>query len=156
MQRSANILWIRRLVWTYFLLLIFEGVLRKWVVPSLSNPLLLVRAPIVIVIYALAIHARVFPYNRWVMACCLLAFVGLFAGLYVLQDAPVVALFGFQADFLHLPLIFVMPRVFDLRDVRQIDPYLLNSYGAADGAAVSSGSHVYAQRRGCRKRQRAN
>ncbi len=119
MQRSANILWIRRLVWTYFLLLLFEGVLRKWVVPSLSNPLLLVRAPIVIVIYALAIHARVFPYNRWVMSCCLLAFVGLFAGLYVLQDAPVVALFGFQADFLHLPLIFVMPRVLDLRDVRQ-------------------------------------
>ncbi len=120
MQRSANILWIRRLIWAYFFLLIFEGVLRKWVVPSLSNPLLLVRAPIVIVIYALAIQSRVFPFNRWVMCCCLLAFLGLFAGLYVLQDAPIVALFGFQADFLHLPLIFVIPHVFDLQDVRQI------------------------------------
>lgn len=120
MNYPTNIRWIRRLIWTYFWLLLFEGALRKWVVPSLSTPLLVVRAPIVIVIYALAIQARVFPFNRWVLSCFLLAFAALFAGLYVLQDAPIVALFGFQADFLHLPLIFIIPRVFDKQDVRKV------------------------------------
>lgn len=120
MNYPTNIRWIRRLIWTYFWLLLFEGALRKWVVPSLSTPLLVVRAPIVIVIYALAIQARVFPFNRWVLSCFLLAFAALFAGLYVLQDAPIVAVFGFQADFLHLPLIFIIPRVFDIQDVRKV------------------------------------
>ncbi len=120
MNYPTNIRWIRRLIWAYFWLLLFEGVLRKWVVPSLSTPLLVVRAPIVIAIYALAIQARVFPLTRWVLCCLLLAFLGLFAGLYVLQDAPIVALFGFQADFLHLPLIFIIPRVFDMQDVRKV------------------------------------
>lgn len=120
MNYPTNIRWIRRLIWTYFWLLLFEGVLRKWVVPSLSAPLLVVRAPIVLAIYALAIQARVFPFNRWVLSCFLLAFAALFAGLYVLQDTPIVALFGFQADFLHLPLIFIIPRVFDKQDVRKV------------------------------------
>lgn len=120
MNVSQPILWIKRLIWAYFWLLIFEGALRKWVVPSLSNPLLLVRAPIVIAIYALAIQSRVFPWNRWVTACVLLAFAALFAGLYVLSDTPIVPLFGFQADFLHLPLIFIIARVFDWEDVRRV------------------------------------
>ncbi len=120
MSMSPNIRWIRRLIWTYFWLLLFEGALRKWVVPSLSNPLLIVRTPVAIAIYWLAFQARIFPFNRWVLACVLLAFVSLFAGLYVLQDTPAVALFGFQADFLHLPLIFVIPCVFDREDVRRI------------------------------------
>lgn len=120
MTNSANIRWIKRLVWAYFWLLLFEGALRKWVVPSLSNPLLLVRAPIVIIIYAIAIQTRVFPWNRWVTACSILAALALFAGLYVLQDTPIVPVFGFQADFLHLPLIFIIPFVFDREDVRRV------------------------------------
>ena len=34
---------VRQLIWLYFWLLLIEGALRKWVVPQLSNPLLLVR-----------------------------------------------------------------------------------------------------------------
>ena len=34
---------IRRLIWLYFWLLLIEGALRKWVAPSLSNPLLIIR-----------------------------------------------------------------------------------------------------------------
>ncbi|MDP9004038.1 MAG: hypothetical protein M3N12_04530, partial [Verrucomicrobiota bacterium] len=59
---------IRRLIWLYFWLLIVEGALRKWVVPSLSNPILIIRDPVVLLIYALAIKGRVFPRNGWVLA----------------------------------------------------------------------------------------
>ena len=37
---------IKTLIWIYFWLLIFEGALRKWFLPSLSSPLLLVRDPV--------------------------------------------------------------------------------------------------------------
>ena len=37
---------IRQLIWLYFWLLIFEGVLRKWVVPSLSSVLRRARDPV--------------------------------------------------------------------------------------------------------------
>ena len=37
---------LKKLFWAYFLLLIFEGALRKWVMPQLSAPLLLIRDPL--------------------------------------------------------------------------------------------------------------
>lgn len=37
---------LRKLLWLYFWLLIFEGALRKWILPGLSSPLLLVRDPV--------------------------------------------------------------------------------------------------------------
>ncbi len=57
---------IRWLIWLYFWLLIFEGALRKWVVPQLSNPLLIVRDPVLLLAYFLALRAGIFPANRWV------------------------------------------------------------------------------------------
>ena len=39
---------IRRLIWLYFWLLLLEGALRKWVLPQLSNPLLIIRDPVVV------------------------------------------------------------------------------------------------------------
>ncbi len=47
---------IRRLIWLYFWLLLFEGALRKWVAPQLANPLLIIRDPVVLLIYALALQ----------------------------------------------------------------------------------------------------
>ena len=46
---------IRGLIWVYFFLLMFEGVLRKWVLPGMSDPLMLIRDPFLLAIYALAI-----------------------------------------------------------------------------------------------------
>ena len=44
---------IKKLIWAYFLLLLFEGALRKWFLPGLSQGLLIIRDPIVIWIYYL-------------------------------------------------------------------------------------------------------
>ena len=43
---GAPMPFLKKLFWAYFLLLIFEGALRKWVFPPLSGPLLLIRDPI--------------------------------------------------------------------------------------------------------------
>ena len=57
---------IKKLIWTYFLLLLFEGALRKWFLPGLSQGLLIVRDPIAIWIYFLAFQQNIFPLeNLW-------------------------------------------------------------------------------------------
>jgi hypothetical protein len=117
---------IRRLIWLYFWLLLIEGALRKWVLPQLSNPLLIIRDPVVLLIYILAIRARVFPRNAWVFSLAVIAFLSLavsFIALWPYLPPSRIALvsgFGFRADFLHLPLIFLMPRVLRPEDVKRI------------------------------------
>jgi len=122
---DTNIRNIRRLIWLYFWLLLFEGALRKWVVPQLSNPLLIVRDPVLILIYLLAIRARVFPNNAWVISVGvigLLAFAVSFVPLWPFLPPSRILLvtgFGLRSNFLHLPLIFVMPRVLRMEDVKR-------------------------------------
>ena len=122
---------IRRLIWLYFWLLLIEGALRKWVLPQLSNPLLIVRDPVVLLIYVLAIRARVFPRNAWVLSLAIIGFLSLavsFIALWPYLPPDRIALvsgFGFRANFLHLPLIFLMPRVLRPEDVKRIGWWVL-------------------------------
>lgn len=117
---------IRRLILLYFLLLLIEGALRKWVLPQLSNPLLIVRDPVVLLIYVLAIRARVFPRNAWVLSLAIIGFLSLAVSFIALWPylppgrIILVSGFGFRANFLHLPLIFLMPRVLRPEDVKRI------------------------------------
>ena len=116
---------IRRLTWLYFWLLLVEGALRKWVLPDYSNPLLLVRDPVVIAIYLLAIPARVFPQNGWTIALVVIGFLSLFATflqLWPYLSPTLIALvggYGFRSNFFHLPLIFVMASVLRPKDVKR-------------------------------------
>lgn len=122
---------IRRLIWLYFWLLLLEGALRKWVLPQLSNPLLIIRDPVVILIYVLAVRARLFPRNAWVLSLAIIGFLSLaasFVALWVYIPPGRIALvsgFGFRANFLHLPLIFLMPRVLRPEDVKRIGWWVL-------------------------------
>jgi hypothetical protein len=52
---------LRRMIWLYFVLLIGEGALRKWIVSSLGAPLLVIRDPLVLLIYLQAVRCRRFP-----------------------------------------------------------------------------------------------
>jgi hypothetical protein len=117
---------IRRLIWLYFWLLLIEGALRKWVAPSLSNPLLIIRDPVVLLIYVLALKAGVFPRNGWVWSIGVigvLSFLISFVPLWPYIPPTRILLvsgFGFRANFLHLPLIFVIPQVLRPEDVKRI------------------------------------
>lgn len=123
---NPTILTIRRLIWLYFWLLLFEGALRKWVVPQLTNPLLIIRDPIVLLIYGLAIRARVFPRNAWVFSLGVIALLSVAVSFLALWPyltpgrIVLVSGFGFRANFLHLPLIFLMPYVLRPEDVKKI------------------------------------
>lgn len=120
---------LRGLVWLYFALLLTEGILRKWILPELSWPLYLVRDPVVVAIYVLALRARIFPDTALVRAIAGLAALFGVAGLFAAIRGPVEGLpqnqfiviaYGLRANFLHLPLIFVLPRILRSEDVIRI------------------------------------
>src|SRR3977135_3841358 len=83
-DHSKTIQNIRRLIWIYLILLIIEGALRKWVLPQLSNPLLIIRDPVAILIYILALRAHCFPWNRYIVSVGVIAMLSWLAGILVL------------------------------------------------------------------------
>lgn len=125
MEVPLDILRIKKLIWAYFFLLIFEGALRKWVLPSLSTPLLVIRDPVVIAIYWLALRTRIFPRNKFMFFGIPLALACLAVGVFAPAGSLSVALFGFRSNFLHLPLIFIFPSVFTIEDVRKVGYWTL-------------------------------
>jgi hypothetical protein len=124
MAQKSPLAPIRRLIFLYFWLLMFEGGLRFWVLPGLSNVLLLVRDPVVCLIYMMAVAAGVMPRNGIIGFTALLAMltgVTSFGG-----DAPwQVTLYGLRSNFLHIPMIYVMARVLTGQDVLLLGRWLM-------------------------------
>jgi len=128
---SATLQNIRRLIYLYLFLLIIEGALRKWIVPQFSNPLLLVRDPVVLVIYLLAWRTHIFPRNAFISSLATIGILSWIVSIFVLDPyVPMsrillVTAYGFRSNFLHLPLIFIFATVFDAADVRRIGWWIL-------------------------------
>jgi hypothetical protein len=115
---------MRRLVYLYFFLLIFEGALRKWIFPSLAGPLLVIRDPILLAIYIIALYRGLWPWNAWVLATIALGAACVMASLAV--HCPLtITLFGLRADFWQIPLIFLMPEILGGDEVRRIGRWML-------------------------------
>lgn len=102
---------IVRLIFLLFLLLIFEGALRKWVLPGLSNPLLFIRDPFLLAIYIKALQQRRIATNSLLqfgllISICLTALALLQVAL---GDISIeIAGYGLRNYCLYLPLPFVM------------------------------------------------
>ena len=108
---------IQLLLWSYFWLLIFEGALRKWVFPSLSNPLLVVRDPIAILAIFLGLPFLLRSrWALWVWAFWLIGIISVFTALAFGHGDILTALFGARVFWFHLPLIFLFVAVFDCKD----------------------------------------
>lgn len=104
-------------IWAYFLLLIFEGALRKWIFPGLSAPLLIVRDPLAIWLIYLAWSKRIFPLNKYVVAMSVAAILGTGFTLIVGHGNIPVAVYGARILLIHFPLMFIIGRVMTQEDV---------------------------------------
>jgi hypothetical protein len=112
---------LKKLFWLYFLLLIFEGALRKWLLPGLSAPLLLVRDPVAVLIIIEAYRTNKWP-ERWSVVIGVLAFALL--GLCVLQvilgdNSWIAAVYGLRSYLLPFPVAFIMGENLDAEDLRK-------------------------------------
>ncbi len=111
---------LKGLIWIYLGLLITEGAVRKWLLPQLSDPLLIIRDPVAILIYLQALRIGKFPQNPWMIAIGTLALSALVIGLLAEFVNPWVIGFGLRTNFLHLPLVFVVAQAFDETDVKRV------------------------------------
>ena len=120
-----NTKFLKRLIWLYLILLLTEGAMRKWGPSSLATPLLIVRDPVVILIYMVAMSRGLFPANGFVMATFLLAIACFAASLLAPDTNLVVTLIGLRCYFLHIPLVFVMEKALDEEDLWAMGKFLL-------------------------------
>lgn len=116
---------LRALIWGYLILIILEGPLRKWILPGLANHLLLVRDPVLVLIYLTAFSTGVFPGNWMTSVLAVVGAVTTALAVVVGHGHIGVALYGLDANFLHLPLIFVIGSVMDKRDVLKVGRWIL-------------------------------
>ena len=120
------VLRIRKLLWIYFWLLIFEGALRRWVLPQLSTPLIFVREPVAIYVLWLALPTLLRrKWSYWLLFIFPFVFIStIFTMLFAHAD-PIIAFVGFRTYLIQIPLMFVFGLVFTIRDVIQFAKMLL-------------------------------
>ncbi|MEL6721102.1 MAG: hypothetical protein AAFP82_20545, partial [Bacteroidota bacterium] len=112
-------------IWIYLILLLFEGALRKWFLPSLATPLLVVRDPVAIGIIFLAIYHRLVYWNIYLIITLLIGLFSLSLSLLVGHGNIYVSLYGLRPILLHFPFAFVIASVFDRTDVEKVGKFLL-------------------------------
>jgi len=85
--------------------------------------MLLIRDPVVLLIYVSAVRERIWPMNGWVL------FIWIYGTICLLQGAAQIAFgvsnvvlstFGLRTLLLHLPLIWIVPEAWDGRDLRRV------------------------------------
>ena len=109
---------IKKLIWIYFILLLFEGALRKWFLPGLSQGLLIVRDPIVLIIYYIAYSKEIFPtQNKYIIRLFQWVILAVGLSIVVNQAHPATIAYGARTNLLHFPLIFIMGKVLSHKDV---------------------------------------
>jgi len=112
----------------FYLLLIFEGALRKWVLPSHADILFFVRDPLAVAIYALAFRHSFLPLRQpLLVAGIAFATVGLLlilvqsAGVAgTIEDWPILAAYGWRNYFLYIPLPFILARTLQRPDIERL------------------------------------
>lgn len=107
-------------IWAYFLLLIFEGALRKWVLPGLASPLLVVREPLALWLVAKAWQRGLLPSTPYLAWMVVIGIAGTFSALLLGHGSIPVALFGARTLLLHFPLLFAIGGILDRADVLKI------------------------------------
>ncbi|RFZ86108.1 hypothetical protein DYU05_09360 [Mucilaginibacter terrenus] len=112
-------------MWIYFILLIVEGALRKWVLPGLATPLLVVRDPVAIWLLIFAWRNNYLPVSIYFYLMVFVGFCALFTTLLLGHRNLSVAAYGCRILLLHFPLIFLIGKVFDKEDVIQIGRIVL-------------------------------
>jgi len=117
--------YLKSAIWLYFILWIFEGALRKWILPGLATPLLVVRDPVAIYIIIQAFYSNIKFLNPYVVLSTVFTLLGLAITLTFGHANLFVSLYGARIMLLHFPLIFIIGSVFNKEDVLKTGYFFL-------------------------------
>jgi hypothetical protein len=120
-----NIKPLKNLIWIYFWLLIFEGALRKWVLPGLATPLLLVRDPLALWLMFKASQLRIPWMNNYIYIAWFATALSFTFTLSFGHQNIFVAIFGARIMFIQFPLIFIFGQIFSKEDVLKMGRMLM-------------------------------
>lgn len=116
--------WIVNLVFVIYGLLIFEGVLRKWVFPEIHRILFFVRDPFVLLVYWMVLKNRMWPrHSPLLTGGILLGVVCMLPGFLQLTGLtldPLVFVYGWRNYFLYMPLAFIIGEHFRFEDLNRL------------------------------------
>lgn len=121
-DKNAN---LKKGIWLYFLLLIFEGALRKWLLPSLATPLLIIRDPIALWLLIMANKRGLVRLNGYLLGITVVTVLATLTAVLLGHGNIFVAIYGARVFVLHFPLIFIIGTVFNKNDVIKIGKFIL-------------------------------
>jgi hypothetical protein len=124
-ELNKTISLVNTCVYLYVFLLIFEGALRKWILPGLAAPLLIIRDPLALYIIFLCWKQKILPSNLFLAGTVWIGFISLFSALFLGHGNLFVALFGSRYLLLHFPLIFIIGQAIERSAIIKIGKLLL-------------------------------
>jgi len=124
-KRKIDFIQMKQAIWLYFILLIFEGALRKWILPGLSDALLIVRDPVALFILFKAIKQNLFQTNLYIVSILVVTIIAFITTMLFGHGNLIVAIYGIRIMLLHFPLIFVIGKVFSRNDVIRMGKLML-------------------------------
>jgi hypothetical protein len=116
---------LKAAIWLYLILLIFEGALRKWFLPTLSTPLLVVRDPIALWIFFKARQRGYLKFNGLSFLMILSGAISFLTAMTIGHGNLMVAIFGARLYIVQFPLIFAIGQILDWEDVIKMGRVLL-------------------------------
>ncbi len=111
---------IKKGIWLYFILLIFEGGLRKWFLPALATPLLIVRDPVAIWLLVSAWRRGFLKFDIYLTGIILIGIVSIFTAVFLGHGNLLVAIYGARILLFHFPVIYIIGKVFTRDDLIKI------------------------------------
>ena len=107
-------------IWIYAFLIVFEGALRKWFLPSLSTPLLLIRDPIAIYIVIVALIKRVPFGNNYIKIFLAINLWYIPLSVVFGHESILTSIYGARILMIHFPLMFIIGKVMEKEDIIKI------------------------------------
>jgi hypothetical protein len=116
---------LKKGIWIYFFLLIFEGAIRRWLLPNLSNPILLIRDVLSFFLLIIALRNNYNPNNRLVTIIFCVGLISIFTALFFGHGNLLVALFGARILMIQFPMLFLIGHVLNRQDVISMGKIIL-------------------------------
>jgi hypothetical protein len=124
---EAARVWMVRIIFVLYWLLIFTGALRKWGLPQLQKPLFFIAIPFILWLYGISLMKNMWPRGFALLnfayllagAAVLLIPVQMIIGHYALRYG-IIAGYGWLNYFFYIPLTFIIAKEFNQDDVRRL------------------------------------
>ena len=106
----------RKLFMIYLILLIIEGALRKWIFPSLSTPLLVIRDPVIFLLIIQGFRKNLLT-SGYVKISIILSFIAVITSMVIPHEKLPVIVFGARIFMLYIPCIFMVSKIITIKDI---------------------------------------